>query len=496
MPLNPAHLIRSIVTLGIAQLITWIGAAALAVLLPRYLGDANLGKLAFGLAFTTLLGLLPDLGTATFLTKEVARAPERALTLTTTTFGMRLVLGALAFAGAATVATFGDQDDLTRRILYVMSAGMLVVSLSSAAVATLQGLQRIRALAAFSLATKLGYAGIAVAVLVAGFGPLEVACAWVVSQALGLAVALLALAKHTSGSLRPVLDRATVRLLLAGGLPFFMWQSALMVYGQVDAVILSFLTQEAVVGWYAAAYRLVTIPVFLPTIVLTVLFPALSATASTPGAYNALVRRALHLVLVPSLPVVLGIMLLADRIIGFLGYPDSFQQSVFPMVLLAPHVLLVGLNMVLGTVLNTRDRQKSWALAAVGAAILNPLLNVPAIAYTQTAFGNGALGAAVVTTLTELFMLVSALYLMPRHVLSRAVARDVARCMAAGGCMSLVVWSARDLPLLAIVAAGGVVYAGACAALGVVTAAELHQVRIHLLHRSGTDLAPTYEPIS
>jgi O-antigen/teichoic acid export membrane protein len=482
VPQTSAHLARSILTLGVAQAITWVGGAALAVLLPRYLGDANLGKIAFGMAFIALVGLLSDLGTATFLTREIARAPERAASLTMNTFAMRIALSGISLIVAIVAVNMAAYDDVSRHILYALSAGMIVVTLSNTAVAALQGLRRIRALAAFSVVTKVGYALIALSVLFLGAGPFEVALAWTVGQGLGLILVLVALARQLRGSLHLLLDRAVIRLLFLGGLPFFLWQAALLVYGQVDAVILSFLTQENVVGWYSAAYRLVAIPIFLPSIILTVIFPALSATASDSRAFNALVRRATHLVLVSSIPMVLGIMLLADKLVDFLGYPEAFQHSVLPLILLAPHVVLVGVNMVFGTALNTRDRQKQWALAACAAAVLNPTLNFPAIAVTQAMWGNGAIGASTITTLTEAFMLCSALYLLPRGVLGRETARDAARCVTAGAIMAAVVWFARDLPLVGVVVLGGLVYAGACLLVGAVSIDELRTLRIHLMN--------------
>src|SRR5207237_1441011 len=91
--LSSAHLIRSVFMLGGAQIFTWIGSAALTVLLPQYLGDANLGKLTLAMALTQLLGLITDLGSTSYLTKEVARDPQRAASLTLNLLLMRVPLG-------------------------------------------------------------------------------------------------------------------------------------------------------------------------------------------------------------------------------------------------------------------------------------------------------------------------------------------------------------------------------------------------------------------
>jgi len=462
----------------------------MAVLLPRYLGDANLGKIAFGLAFTALVGLVADLGTATFLTKEVARSRERVATLTINTVTMRLVLGGIAIIAAVIGVNFSTTDEVSRSIVYVLSGGMLVIALSNAVTAALQGLQLIKGLALFSIVTKLGYAGIAIAALLGGAGPIQVALAWVISQTLGLVVVSVILVRAVGRWPRLVPDSTTLRILLLGGLPFFVWQAALMVYGQVDAVLLSFLTEDAVVGWYSAAYRIVTIPLFLPTIIMTVIFPALAGASGDSRQFSTIARRAIHVVLLPSIPMVLGIMLLSDKLVAFMGYPEEFSHSVAPMILLAPHIVLVGVNMVVGTVLQTRDRQRNWAMAGVMAAILNPLLNYPAIMFTQSQFGNGAIGASVVTTLTEVFMLGAGLYLLPRGVLGRQTLTDLGRCLAAGLLMVVTVTLARDLPLIVAVAIGAITYAIGAVVVGAASVTELRQVVGLVLRR---EASPRYE---
>src|SRR5205823_4769080 len=120
--------------------------------------------------------------------KEVARSPERVLALTLNTLLIRMTLGGLAVGVAVLTITIAPYDTLSREVVYVMSAGIVVVSLSNALVAALQGLQRIKSLALFSIVTRLGYAALAVFVLFAGAGPLEVAGAWVISQTVGLVV--------------------------------------------------------------------------------------------------------------------------------------------------------------------------------------------------------------------------------------------------------------------------------------------------------------------
>jgi O-antigen/teichoic acid export membrane protein len=479
---NPGHLIRSVFQLSLAQGLTWIGGAALAILLPRFLGDVNLGKYTLAFALTTLIGLGADLGVATYLTREVARDPSRAAKLTTATFVLRIPLSLAAAAAAIGFAHVVGYDEQTRAVLYVLSLGIVVNAISGVVFGSLQGLQQMKIMAITNVLSKVGYAALAAVLMFGGAGPFELAAGYVMVSVLVLALATVVLLRYVKPTFE--VDLKLCRAILLGGLPFFVWQAALLIYGQIDTILLSFLASDAVVGWYAAAYRIVMIPVFMPTIIVTVVFPALAAAANDHRAFSALARRAVHGAAMVSIPMALGIMLLPDKIIQLLGYPETFNNSALPLILLAPHLPVAAIDVMIGTVLNTRDKQRQWAFTAVAAACLNPMLNAIAIPLSQQLMGNGAVGAAAITTLTEVFMMVVGLRLLPAGVFDRSTVVDVLKFLGAGVAMAGVVFLTRDFFIGVPVVLGAVVYFGACLVVGAVSLGELNQVRLHLVQRS------------
>jgi O-antigen/teichoic acid export membrane protein len=488
------HFVVSVFQFGVFQCASWVGAAALAIMLPRFLGAENLGRLGFAIGLTTLVGLIANLGTATFVVKEVARRPEKAPELTINALAMRVPLTVVAAGIAVAVVTVTSRDPVTHAVVYLLCLGILVDSARGIVQGTLQGLQRMRTLAAFPAVSTSIYALAAAAVLLAGAGVVAVAAAYVAGQAAGLALSAIALRRALPSFPRP--HPRVWRLLLLSGLPFFVWQAALVVYGQVDSVLLSFLTNYAVVGWYVAAYKIVTLPIFVPTILMTVVFPALSAASGAPERFNPIARKALLVSLLVTLPMALGIMLEAGHLVRLLGYPESFQNSILPIVLLAPSFPLVAADMIIGTTLNARDRQRQWALTAVAAAVLNPALNLIAIPYTQARYGNGAIGAAAVTTLTEVFMMCVGLWLLPRGVLDRGTVLRCLGCLAAGLVMTAVILPLRSAPLLVVVAVGAATYGAAALALRIVSISEVLAVVRHLLSRgagTGAEGTPAEE---
>jgi len=250
-------------------------------------------------------------------------------------------------------------------------------------------------------------------------------------------------------------------------------------------VLLSLMTTDAVVGWYAAAYRIIMIPAFVPTTVVTAVFPALSAAAHDLPVFRGLAHRSIRLLALTTVPMAFGILVLPDRLIELLSYPASFSHSVWPIILLALHMPLAGIDTVLGTMLATLDKQRAWALTGVAAAFLNPALNMIAIPVTQSLFGNGAIGAAAITTMTELFMLGVALRLMPRGVLGQETVTYVGKCFAAALFMAAVVWPLRETTLFIPVLVGILVYAAAAVMLRLVSADELRDYANLILRRRG-----------
>jgi O-antigen/teichoic acid export membrane protein len=476
------HFVRTVIKFGVAQPLTWASSAALAILLPHFLGASNLGKLGFAFGLTLITGQLANLGVSVYLTKEVARAPERAGTLAASALAMRIPLSAGAALVAVAIVSVGSHGDLTRTVVLVLSVAILLDAVRAVVQGTLQGLHRMTTLAAFPAITGAVYAIGAAFALTRGAGVVAVAVAYIAGQTAGLAVSAVSLWRalpHLPGPTWRI-----CRMLLIGGLPFFVWQAALAVYGQVDSVILSYLTNDAVVGWYVAAYRIVTLPIFVPTVLMTVAFPALSAAVRDPERFNAITRRAIQVVLLTTTPMALGIMLLPDRIVHALHWSDTFQHSILPIVLLAPSFPLVAVDMMIGTALTARDRQKQWALTGVAAAVLNPTLNLILIPYTQTHYGNGAIGASIVTTVTELFMMVVGLILMPRGVLVRETAAWTVRCLGACLVMAILVVLLRGATIFFPVVIGALAYVAASVSFGTLSLSDVRGALRHVVSRA------------
>jgi O-antigen/teichoic acid export membrane protein len=455
----------------------------LVALLPRYLGDEYLGKLATAISLTDLAGLIAGLGITSYLTKEVARKASNNHPEILNALASRIPLALLAVLASVIAASVLGYDDLTKQIVYLLCINLTLSALGGVLLGALQGMQEMQPVAMVGALSKGLYLGLVALALFGGHGLLGVAIASNIAG--GITVVGYAIPLIRRGVLRGPFDVRSWRVLIVGSLPFFVWQAALMVYGQVDVILLQQFTRDAVVGWYVAAYRIVGIPVFVPVIVAAAVFPALSqAVGRDPTHFAQLARRSLQVVLVLTIPMAIGIMTTAERILEFLHYPDVFRNSIPLIIILAIHIPLVGADMVIGNVLNARDRQRRWALTGVAAAVLNPSLNALLIPYFDRTLGNGAVGAAGATVLTEMFMMMMGLWLLRGSVFDRGSLTFGARCLMAALVMAGIVLLAHEAPLPLTVGLGAIVYAVVSLGLGTVSLRELGAVRGYLTQRA------------
>jgi hypothetical protein len=147
------------------------------------------------------------------------------------------------------------------------------------------------------------------------------------------------------------------------------------------------------------------------------------------------------------------------------------------IVLLSLNLPFVALDMILGTVLIANGRQIAWTCVGVVACFLNPLVNLWAIPFTQHLYGDGAIGAALTTIMSEVIMLVGALLLRPKQIFTRWDVFYIVRCLIAALIMIPAVkafdGSSSNVALVLSVCYGVLIYGLACYALRVITNEDL-----------------------
>ena len=158
----------------------------------------------------------------------------------------------------------------------------------------------------------------------------------------------------------------------------------------------------------------------------------------------------------------------ADGIVGFLFTLHSYAPAVPILRVQAISLPLVFVDYLLVCALMAAGRERMWIAIVAAACLLDPALDWVLIRAAEALYGNGGIGAALATLVTEGFLFACTFRALPAETLSRTAFRVASRAVALGALQAAVVLASRSVgvPWFGAAVLGGVAYAIAIKQLG------------------------------
>lgn len=408
---------RNAVTLGLSLLGTWAVALGVRIFLPRQLGPAQFGAFQFADSFTTTVFVLISLGLETYVGKEVAVRRDHANDFFGGTLLVRLALGAVVMVVAVLALIASGKPERIIHLVIILGVAQILVNLNATSAALLHAAGIVGALSVLNVLAKLAWGVGIVIALVAHWGILGVAWAMLLAESFRSA-GLIVLAKRHVG-LRLTLNLPATWAVLRASLPFYVGILTQVIYLKLDLTVMSFLTTDVEVGWYATATTLAAMSFLLSPLIGWVLAPMLSrAAVRSEDELFMVARRAMEVVLSIAFPMSLMLGLSAHiLIVGLFG--TAYAPAAPGLALLAPTFLLTYIGMVAGTLMNRLERGWQNTAVGVGSMVLSLLLNLWLVPRALAMYGPGGAGrgAAVALVITETFASGGLLIFLGRRVL-------------------------------------------------------------------------------
>jgi len=117
------------------------------LLAARHLGVERFGVLSFALAFTTMLGVLTDLGLGAVTAREIARNPAVAQREANAALAVKLVASVLAIGLIGGLVNWIGYPATTIRVVYILSFSVFANAISSYYCSVFQGFERMELVA-------------------------------------------------------------------------------------------------------------------------------------------------------------------------------------------------------------------------------------------------------------------------------------------------------------------------------------------------------------
>jgi hypothetical protein len=268
--------------------------------------------------------------------------------------------------------------------------------------------------------------------------------------------------------------------LLRKSIPFFVYGVLGVIYYRIDTIMLSLMTSTAVVGWYGAGYRIFDTLVFLPSLVISaIMYPVFSQlSAHSQSDLKIAIEKSLNFLLFCCIPISTGLIIAAPNLVGFLYHRSDFINAIPVMQYLAPGLLFLYVNSVLTSTLISVGREKKITLMAGIALVFNLGLNLLLIPLYQQ------VGAALVTSLTELLLLVVSLFFTPRPLWPSGSMKVGLKALLAAMVMGVVIWFIRQESFLLILLISAVVYFGVATLIGTIPREDVKALYTSIRHKA------------
>ena len=362
----------------------------------RYLGPGPYGQIMIAVVFIGIWTSLSDLGIGTVIVRRVTSGRGELERLVRVNSGLSLMycIPLAALAGGSGLLIYDDAE--VRTMLVVMSASLLMMTMTTRFEPVFLTTVRFSAVALADLTSRLATLGVIAWLVSSHANIIWFAAAQLVTPAVQLVIQGVAASRHIS--LRPVFSREETVSLLRESLPQMGVIVIAILYWRADGVILSLVSTHSEVGVYGLAYTVAFNTVVLSTFFLKAsLSTATGLFAHDVVAFAAFIRRSVEVMFVLGVPVAIVGSMLAGPVIELLGDRAFVERGAPTLALLFIAVALRFATATFGQALIACHQQQFLFRLSIATLAFNVVLNLP------LAPRFGAVGAAAALVCTEVF---------------------------------------------------------------------------------------------
>lgn len=294
----------------------------------RSLGPANYGELSYAVSFISIFSFIATLGLDTVLYRDIIKYPERAGRYLGTALILRILAGAIGVITCLAFAFFSSvQGDVSYLLISILSLTFVFNSFSILGYEFQAKVQSkhlsiasfiiLIALNALKIAAILSGKGVIYLALILLFEPILTGIVFVTYR-----VALYGRFKDWN------YDRAIALDLLKNSWPMMLAGAFAVIYSRIDQIFIKHLLDASAVGFYDAAVRISEAWLFIPTIIVSSLFPAIiNASKVSDLEYSKRLKRLSLLLFWIAIGIAIPMTVFAPLVISLLYGPAFVSQS-------------------------------------------------------------------------------------------------------------------------------------------------------------------------
>lgn len=360
------------------------------------MGADGFGKLVFAQAIFLHFMLISDLGLQILGTRKIARENSKIMEYVSNILGLRLVLVIFSFFLISTLAYFipGSLDMKYLILLY----GIALFPMAFLLEWPFQGTEEMHYIGIGRILKSFLYAGLVFLLIKKQQQLLEVPVFNFFAIFVSAVFMYFCFSKKY-GKIRFSFDILIWKKYLKASLPMGLSFIMTTIYCQMDTVMLGFMKNTEVVGWYNAGYKIVFFFIaFGPLFGITILPTISRYYKESPKKLRSFLIRSAKLTSFIGLIFAVGGTLFGKQIMNLI-YGPEYSEGVLAFQILIWSVFTIYTNVPFAFSLLGCDKQKEYMYSSTTGAVINLGLNFYLIPKYSL------IGAAVATIITEIVVL-------------------------------------------------------------------------------------------
>ena len=413
---------KNTTVLLVAQIISYILAFFYTIYTARYLGASNFGIISFALALGAILSIFTELGLSTLTVREVSRDNSLTNKYIGNTVILKIFLSIITLVLMIVIVTLLHYPSEIAVVIYYITLSFVIGAFTSIFYSIFQVYEKMEYQSIGQIINSIiMFSGILFIIFfqlsIVYFGLIYL-IASIISLIYAVIVCIwkfllpnIELKDKTFKFLKSklVVDLTLWKFLIIEAIPLTISSVFLLVAFRVDTILLNIINGNEAVGLYNAAFGLMTALMFVPFVYVSAIFPLLSRlNVSSKELLKYSYEKSFKYLFLLGMPIAVGTTLLANPII-LLIYKSGFTQSIIALQILIWSIPIIFVNYILGTAINSINKQRETVKTTFIAMLLNIVLNILLLPKY------GLIVACLITVLTELICFILWFHIMNIH---------------------------------------------------------------------------------
>ncbi|MGN1362871.1 MAG: flippase [Methanobrevibacter sp.] len=457
-----------------SQIITNLCAFIWTILMARYLGASVFGILSFAISLSTLVGILMDCGTQTYIVRAISRDSSLTNKLFNQIVPLKVILSIIVISVTIFVLFLTGRTNDVINVSFIMLCQYAFLCMNGFFYGIFQAYEKMEYQSIASVINSLILLAIVFIVMHFNLGLYGMAFAYLIAI---FCAFIYIYSRITKVGIKPHYSFSIdfSKKILKAALPFGLISIFYSIYFTIDVTMLQYLSTNVAVGLYNAAYKVISILTTFYAVYPQVIFPVMSKLFKDS---NELLRfsyeKSIKYLLLIILPICAGIIVYAEPLMAVI-YGKGYIGTGAIVTVLTFSIPFLFVNGASTVALNSSNNEilvtKTYACAAVINIILNLIL-IPKYSYFGAAF------ATVISEIIITFIMFRATS-KSDYALGWVLVKDLIKLLIATVLMFIVL-NYLKLNIVFGIIVGAIIYFGALFATRILDSDDKKIIRIIL----------------